>query len=228
MTGIASFHLVRERRGPRALARLATDRRPLRQVPGLAFWRLLGTGEVRTRRRPSTSGAPRCSPSGSASTTSTCSFDRSAIADRWTRAEEAWHVRLRARRRSRIVARLRRAPRVASGIGRRTDRRHHPGQRALAAWRAFTRASSTVNAELQRATGLLGALGMGEAPVGRLGTFSLWRSVDDVRAFARSAAPCRRHAPQPCRGAGTARSCSPGSSRTAATGTWDGVDPLRP
>ena len=94
------------------------------------------------------------------------------------------------------------------------------------AWRTFIRDSSTVSADLQRAEGLLGALGMGEAPVGRLGTFSLWRGADDVAAFARSL----RHADV------MRRSRAEGWYREelfarfepyGSTGTWDGVDPLR-
>jgi hypothetical protein len=41
-----------------------------------------------------------------------------------------------------------------------------------------------VSDELHRATGLLAALGIGEAPVGLQGTFSLWRDSDALRAFA--------------------------------------------
>ncbi len=46
MARIASFHLIRERRwrAPLALMRLGTDRLALRSVPGLSFWRLMGTG----------------------------------------------------------------------------------------------------------------------------------------------------------------------------------------
>jgi len=45
MSRVASFHLVSERRARALLSlpRLATDRRPLRSVDGLAFVRLLGT-----------------------------------------------------------------------------------------------------------------------------------------------------------------------------------------
>jgi len=226
MTGIASFHLVREQRGPRALARLATDRRPLRHVPGLTFWRLLGTGR----------GSNTATSIDFRRTALFAVWERehdldvflrsTAIADRWTRAEEAWHVRLRALsghgswRGFDVLSALQ----AGSGGGpiaviTRASVRWQ-------AWRAFIRDSSTVSADLQRAEGLLGALGMGEAPVGRLGTFSLWRSADDVAAFAQSLRHAdvmrRSRAERWYREELFARFQPYGS-----TGTWDGIDPLR-
>ena len=43
---IASFHLLAEPgwRAPQVMARLVTDRLRLPRVPGLRFWRVLGTG----------------------------------------------------------------------------------------------------------------------------------------------------------------------------------------
>jgi hypothetical protein len=51
-------------------------------------------------------------------------------------------------------------------------------------WRSFSRASRIVSEELRRTPGLLAVCGIGEAPVGRLGTFSLWRGASDARDFA--------------------------------------------
>jgi hypothetical protein len=41
-----------------------------------------------------------------------------------------------------------------------------------------------VTASLHGSAGLLSAIGIGEAPIGLQGTFSLWQSGDDLRAFA--------------------------------------------
>jgi hypothetical protein len=52
--------------------------------------------------------------------------------------------------------------------------------RALSFWRAVP----PVSAELGDAAGLALAIGIGEAPIGLQGTFSLWDSARDLTAFA--------------------------------------------
>jgi hypothetical protein len=48
----------------------------------------------------------------------------------------------------------------------------------------FWRAVPPVSGRLREAGGLLLSLGIGEVPVGRQGTFSVWRSAADLEAFA--------------------------------------------
>lgn len=227
MAAVASFHLVRERRGRAllVLARLATDRRRLRRVEGLVFWRLLGTGRgadtgpsIDLRR---------------AALFAVWDDERhlddflagSAIARRWRSAEESWHVRLRALgghgtwRGVDVIGRVERG-RDGGPVAVVTRADVRPG-----AWWRFGRSGPPVSRELQGADGLLAAVGIGEAPIGSLATFSLWRDVDAMRSFARSpthAAVVRRTRREQWYGEELFARFEP----YASTGTWGGADPL--
>lgn len=54
----------------------------------------------------------------------------------------------------------------------------------LGRWRTFWRAVPPVSADLARVSGLELAVGIGEAPIGLQGTFSVWRSARALREFA--------------------------------------------
>jgi hypothetical protein len=56
------------------------------------------------------------------------------------------------------------------------------------AWRTFSSAVPAVAAAANEANGLLLSTGIGEAPIGLQGTFSIWRDVAALRGFAQSAA----------------------------------------
>ncbi len=186
MTRIASFHLVREcpYRAPLVLARLGTDRLRLRNVPGLRFWRLLGTG-----------AGDETAPSSDLRRSALFAvWDDEAMLDRfladhpiarrWEHAAESWHVRLRGLGGHGqwsgypVLDGLR--PGAADGPIAVVTRANIK----LRSWRAFSAAGRPVSDELRQADGLLAVVGIGEAPVGRLGTFSLWESSASARAFA--------------------------------------------
>jgi hypothetical protein len=188
MGRVASFHLVRERpwRAPLAMARLGLDRPRLSRTDGLVFWRLLGTGK-----------SDDTGPSSDLRRTALfavwddeAALDRfmvsSSIARRWRHADEAWHVRLRGVgghgtwRGVDVLDGL--EPGTPDGpvaIITRADVERR-------AWRPFRRAGGPVSDEVRAADGLLAVVGIGEAPVGRLGTFSVWRSLADARRFSTS------------------------------------------
>lgn len=185
---IASFHLVRyrRRRVPAEMVRFLTQRPALRRATGLRFARLLGTARGR-------------SMSLSADLTRWALFavwdddetlDRflagSSVALHWQRrALESYTVRL--------------APLAAHGAWGGTNPLgdlHGPTMdvaplavltRATVRprrWRPFYEAAALTDAALGAAPGLLAAVGVGERPVGRQATFSLWSSARDVSAFA--------------------------------------------
>lgn len=186
MARIASFHLIREPKWktPLALVRLGLDRPRLARSSGLAFWRLLGTGAG----DDTGGGADLARTAVFAVWDDESDLDdflaSSAIAARWTHAEEAWHVRLRSiggHGRWRGVDPLdgleHGSPDGPIAIITRADVRRR-------SWKAFGAASNVVDAELHAAAGLIDVVGLGEAPVGRLATFSLWESLAAARAFA--------------------------------------------
>lgn len=225
MPGIASFHLTTWHGTGAAWAHLGRDRLALGRVPGLEFVRLLGTGRGSSTRRGAT-------------TSRTAMFavwrDEAALDDfvaghrvatRWRAAREHWSVRLRgagghgAWRGVEVPARLARGSDAGPvAVLTRADVRR-------AARRRFGRAGGPVDDELAAARGLLAVVAIGEAPIGRLGTFSLWESLDAMRTFAASA----RHAEVVAR---TRRERWYGEEMFArfepygSTGAWDGRDPL--
>jgi len=228
MARIASFHLVREPRikAPLVMGRLGADRRRLDRVEGLAFWRLLGTG------RGSDTG-----PSADLSRSAVFAvwddesdLDRflasHRIARRWDRAAESWHVRLRAlggHGRWRGVDPLDGMEKGDRGgpvaVITRADVRR-------GANRAFGRAAREVDTELHTADGLIDVVGVGEAPIGRLATFSLWESMDSVRAFAYSMPRHQQVIDQTRDGDWYAEELFARFEPYGSAGEWDGRDPL--
>jgi hypothetical protein len=220
---LASFHLVRHATVRAAMAHLTTGRRAMARTPGVAFWRMLGTG------RGSDTG-----PSADLRRTALFAvWDSDAALDRFLAAPPvAWDVDV-----EQYDVRLRalgghgawRGFRVLDGLAGGDDR----GPVAVLtradvrvrSWRRFRAAGPDVSAELQGAAGLLAVAGVGELPVGRLGTFSIWSGLDAMAAFAASP----RHADVVRR---TRREAWYGEELFArfepfgSSGTWDGRDPL--
>ncbi len=227
MGRIASFHLVQVDGRLANLTRLATERRHLRRTDGLAFWRLLGTGRG-TDTAPSADLRRRAMFAIWRDETDFDAFVRSSpVAATWAGAREQWHVRLRALSGHGSW----RGIDVLGGLDRGTD----AGPIAVVtraavhprAWRSFRHAGPGVSAEVQRAEGLLAVAGIGELPVGRLGTFSVWSGLDAITAFSaqpRHAEAMRRTRRERWYGEELFARFEP----YASSGTWGGRDPLGP
>jgi hypothetical protein len=229
---IASFHLVRERpgRAPAALARLGTDRLRLARREGPVLWRLLGTGrgsDTRVGVDPRRTALFALWDDDEALDTF---LARSPIARRWRDADEAYTVRLRClggHGTWKGVA-------VLEGMAGGADAGAAPGPVAVLTratvrarhWPAFIGAGRRVSAEVAAAPGLLAVVGIGEAPIGRQATFSLWRSTADAHAFAYGRTDhldvVRRTRAEGWYGEQLFARFQPYGS----AGTWDGRDPL--
>jgi hypothetical protein len=220
MARVASFHLVRHDHAATAMRRLATDRR--RRPDGLEFRRLLGTG----RGSDTGPGADLSRTAMFAVWADEAALDRYLDAAR-TRSglAERFDVRLRAVgghgtwRGTDVLAGL--APGSDAGpiaVLTRADV-------LVRSWRPFRAVGPGVSAQLGAADGLLAVAGVGELPVGRLGTFSLWSGLGAMRAFASSAVHrdvVRRTRAERWYGEELFARFEPYGS----SGTWDGRDPL--
>jgi hypothetical protein len=228
MARIASFHLISEStwKAPLAMARLGIDRPRIARVDGLHFWRLLGTG----RGDDTGPGADLRRTALFAVWGEESDLDRflqdHPIGKRWRSAGEAWHVRLRAlggHGRWRGVdpldgmAKGQRDGAVA--VITRADVR-------LRSSRDFGRAGREVDTELHAAPGLIDVVGIGEAPIGRLGTFSLWESMADLREFAFRMPRHEQVIQQTRDGDWYAEELFARFEPYASAGSWDGRDPL--
>ena len=230
MSPVASFHLVSERRGRQALviARLGLDHRQLDSVDGLRFVRTLGTGR-------GTNTGPSIDARRSAMFAvwdDEENLDRflsdHPIAHRWRRADEAWHVRLHLRQghgrwgdfdvRSMSSGGSAGDGGPVAVLTRATIR---PG-----ATLAFVRASRSFGRAAEQAPGALAVVGIGERPIGRLGTFSLWESTAAAREFARGHQSHRESMESARAGAWFAEELFATFTPSESSGTWNGRDPL--
>ena len=191
---VVTLHLwgVPRRHVPTAVTRMALDRTALRRQPGLRFAKLLGTGDgttftVRDADLRHWAVLAVWDGEGAAG-----AFDRSRMARRW---DDASDERLRVSLRP-VASRGRwagRAPfgdptprRVDGPVAALTRARIRPSRA-----RQFWRSVPPVSADLHRTPGLRLAVGVGEAPIGLQGTFSLWDGSDALGAFAHRGAAHR-------------------------------------
>lgn len=184
MRSLTSLTLMRFSGAARAwmLAQMAFARPILRHVPGLRFWKLLGMGDGFSLR-PDLGGygllAVWASPEYA-----DAFFDGAPLMHRFrSHADEVWTVRMVAIQSRGAWSGVNPFSSVAaSGRGPLCVL-----TRATIRWRrlaAFWSHVPDTNRSLIGVPGLVLSVGIGEAPVVRQATFSLWRTEADMQAFA--------------------------------------------
>jgi len=187
---VVTVHIwhVPSRRVPAALTRMATDRVRLQAVPGMRFARLLGTGHgtLFTIRDANPNRWALLATWGTEA--EAAAFERSSTVRGWGRlADERWRLELaplashgRWSRREPFGAPT---PRRWDGPVAALTRARIAARRAVAFWREVPPVASALH-RYRADGGLRAAIGVGEAPAGWQGTLSVWRSAEDLRAFA--------------------------------------------
>ncbi len=182
MTVLLDVWTVPSSRVPAALWQMARDPFALRQVPGLTFHKSLGTGAGKRftaadadLRQWALLTVWSGDPLVLAPTVSR--WDRVATAHtRFELSTIATHGQWSGREPFTADPGLRGWPGPVAAI---TRARVKTGQ-----WRAFQQAVPPVARVLDEQPGLLFRIGIGEAPIGLQGTFSVWRDAAAIREFA--------------------------------------------
>jgi hypothetical protein len=174
----------------RAIAHMGFDRRAVRGLPGATFVKLLGTGSGRTftprDADPNHWGVLAC-------------WSDADGAERYERSRSHLSWGGSAYEQARILMRPLASRGTWAGREPFGDPVAHRWDGTVAAitrarikpslWRTFWSAVPPVSTDLRETDGLRLAIGVGEAPVGLQGTFSLWSSNAALTEFAHRRSP---------------------------------------
>ena len=253
---LASFHLIRYPRAtaPEGLSRMGLDRPALSRTPGLRFWRLLGTGQGTTMTLSADLKRWALFAVWEDEGALDAFLAESAVVARWrTLAREGYHVRLDPLRAHGAwggsnplapasgvatsdrgdVAAAARASAAAQTALRAGDDASEERIAILTRARIrparllrFYRAIEPPALDLGRQPGLLASVGIGEWPLARQATFSLWSSLADAQAYAYRGAAHREVVRRTRDERWYSEELFARFRPYGAQGTWGGVDPL--
>ena len=169
----------------RAFTRMGLQRRSIRRLPGLQFAKLMGTGSGETFTMSDADPKHWALLTTWSNDDHARAFDQSRVARPWNRsADEHLTVTMQP-----LVSRGKWSRREPFAV---PDTKASPGPIAAitrarikpSMWTKFWSSVPPVSLDLHADPGVVFTLGIGEAPVGLQGTFSIWRDAKAISDFA--------------------------------------------